>query len=171
VILWCCATILLYYCATVLLSYYTSVRLSVYSWLVQVQPWLLSNIKKNQQYYFVCNNFIYSDHSIFSTGTVSLTMLTFYCDTVMLCYRDTGLPFYNSTVLLCYCTSVRLSVYSWLVQVQPWLLSEMHKIKQYYFVCNNIIYLQTFQFFLLALCHWLYYSSFVILWYCATNLL
>jgi hypothetical protein len=144
----------------------------VYSWLVQVQPWLLSKMQKIQQYYFVSVITIYFQRiCFFSTGSASFTVLPFYCSTVILCYCITVLLCYCSTVILCYCTSVRLSVYSWIVQVQPWLLSKMQKIQQYYFVSVNTIYFQTICFFLLALHHSLCYHSTVVLWYCATVLL
>jgi hypothetical protein len=124
--------------------------------------------KSNHVYYPKC---IKSSNIILSVIT-SYTFKPFnfsYWHSIINC--ATVLLWYCSTVLLCFCTSVRLSVYSWLVQIQPWLLSKMKKIQQYHFVCNNIIYFQTIQFFLLALYHWLKYRSTVILWYCATILL
>jgi hypothetical protein len=75
-----------------------------------------------------------------------------------------------STVVLCYCTCIRLSVYKWLVQVQPWLLSKMQKIQQYYFVSVNttvLCYRYTVVLCycsIVVLCYW----SFVVLCYCTS---
>jgi hypothetical protein len=106
--------------------WFWSCLFSVYSWLVQIQPWLLSKMQKIQQYYFVCTNITY-----FQT-------IWFFL-----------LAVYHSEMKL-HSATVRLSVYSWLVQVQTWLLSKMQKIQQYYFVCTNSTYLQTICFLLMA---------------------
>jgi hypothetical protein len=176
------STVILCYHSTVVLCYYSTVVLCYCATVLVKDLVSIHDLcKSNHDYYpkwIKSSNIILSviisyslEHSISPFETASLTMLPFYCFTGLLCYHsnvvlwycDTVLSFYWSTVLLfycctvllCYCTSVRFSVYSWLVQVQPWLLSKMQKIQQYYFVCNNIIYFQTIQFFLLVLYHWL----------------
>jgi hypothetical protein len=80
-------TVVPFYCSTVLLYYCTSVRLSVYSWLVQVQPWLLS-----KKY----NNSILSLISIFFK-TIRLFLLALNHS---LCYRCTELLCLFAIVLL-----------------------------------------------------------------------
>jgi hypothetical protein len=143
-----------WYCATLLVYDLVSIHVLCKSNHDYYSKWIKSSniiLSVIISYTFRLFNFSYW-HYIIDYATV----LLWYCDAV--------LPFYWSTVIPWYCTSVRLSVYSWLVQVQPWLLSKMHKRQRYHFVCNNIIYLQTINFFLLALNHLLFYSSIVILW-------
>jgi hypothetical protein len=125
VLLWYCDTVLPFYCNAVLLCYHSAVELC---FCTTVLVWDLVSIldlyKANHYYYPKCkksSNIILSviisytsDQSNFSTGTLSLTLLPFYCDTVILCYHSTVvlcycsfvLPFYCITVLIWYCAII-----------------------------------------------------------------